>query len=194
MDIKQTERKDKIITFFSEVNSSSVENAIKEITKINCADQDYTERCLQWARDNHMPETPVKLTPINFILSTYGGSCYDGLALYDAIEASTTPIEITCTGKIMSMGIIVALSAKVRKAHRNTTFMIHQASGQTWGTVKDMEESMEEKRRINDMIFSIIREKTNISEEKLTEVTNYKRDWFITAEDALSLGIITEII
>lgn len=194
MDIKQTERKDKIITFFSEVNSSSVENAIKEITKINCADQDYTERCLQWARDNHMPETPVTLTPINFILSTYGGSCYDGLALYDAIEASTTPIEITCTGKIMSMGIIAALSAKVRKAHRNTTFMIHQASGQTWGTVKDMEESMEEKRRINDMIFSIIREKTNISEEKLTEVTNYKRDWFITAEEALSLGIITEII
>lgn len=194
MDIKQTERKDKIITFFSEVNSNSVESAIKEITKINCADHDYTQQCLKWARENHMPETPATLTPISFILSTYGGSCYDGLALYDAIEASTTPIEITCTGKIMSMGIIIALAAKVRKAHRNTTFMIHQASGQTWGTVKNMEESMEEKRRVNDMIFSIIREKTNISEEKLTEVANYKRDWFITAEEALSLGIITEII
>lgn len=194
MDIKQTDRKDKIITFFSEVNSSSVENAIKEITKINCADQDYTEQCNKWARDNHMPETPVTLTPINIILSTYGGSCYDGLALYDAIEASTTPVEMTCTGKIMSMGIIIALAAKVRKAHRNTTFMIHQASGQTWGTVKDMEDSVEEKRRINDMIFSIIREKTNISEEKLNDVMNYKRDWFITAEEALELGIITEIV
>lgn len=194
MDIKQTERKDKIITFFSEVNSSSVENAIKEIKKINCADQDYTERCSQWARDNNMPETPVTLTPINFILSTYGGACYDGLALYDVIESSTTPVEITCTGKIMSMGIIIALAAKVRKAHRNTTFMIHQASGQTWGTVKDMEDSMEEKRRINDMIFNIIRMKTKISEEKLNDVMNYKRDWFITAEEALELGIITEIV
>lgn len=194
MDIKQTDRKDKIITFFSEVNSSSVENAIKDITKINCADMDYTEQCLQWARDNHMPETPVTLTPISFVLSTYGGSCYDGLALYDSLESSTTPVEITCTGKVMSMGIIIALAAKTRKAHRNTTFMIHQASGHMWGTLKDMEGSVEETRRINERIFNIIREKTNISDEKIAEVMNYKRDWFITAEEALSLGIITEII
>lgn len=194
MDIKQTDRKDKIITFFDEVKSNTVESAIKDLMRINCDDMDYTQKCLQWARDNNMPQTPVTLTPINFVLSTFGGSCYDGLALYDAIEASTTPVELTCTGKIMSMGIIIALAAKVRKAQKNTTFMIHQASGQTWGTITDMEESMEEKRRVNDMIFSIIRQKTRIPEEKLNEVLNYKRDWFITAEEALELGIITEII
>lgn len=194
MDIRQTDRKDKIITFFEEVKSSTVETVIKEIMKINYDDQDYTEKCQQWARDNNMPQTPVTLTPINLILSTYGGSIYDGLALYDAIESSTTPVEITCTGKIMSMGIIIALAGKVRKAHKNTTFMIHQASGQTWGTITDMEESMEEKRRVNETIFNIIKQKTRIPEEKLDEVMNYKRDWFITAEEALELGIITEII
>ena len=72
--------------------------------------------------------------------------------------------------------------------------MIHQASGQTWGTITDMEESMEEKRRVNEAIFNIIKQKTQIPEEKLDEVMNYKRDWFITAEEALELGIITEII
>lgn len=194
MEIKQTERKDKVITFFDEVKSSTVGTAIKDITKINSDDMTYREKCREWARQNNMPETDVTLYPISFILSTYGGSCYDGLALYDAIEASATPVEITCTGKIMSMGIVIALAAKVRKAHRNTTFMIHQANGQTFGTIKDMEESVDEKRRVNDMIFRIIKEKTNISEEKLTEVMNFKRDWFITAEEALSLGIITEII
>lgn len=194
MDIRQTDRKDKIITFFEEVKSSTVEAVIKEIMKINYDDQDYTEKCQQWARDNNMPQTLVTLTPINLILSTYGGSIYDGLALYDAIESSTTPVEITCTGKIMSMGIIIALAGKVRKAHKNTTFMIHQASGQTWGTITDMEESMEEKRRVNETIFNIIKQKTRIPEEKLDEVMNYKRDWFITAEEALELGIITEII
>ena len=29
----------------------------------------------------------------------------------------------------MSMGIVVALGSKVRKAYRNTTFMIHQVQG-----------------------------------------------------------------
>ena len=35
----------------------------------------------------------------------------DGMSLYDVIESSNTPIEVICTGKIMSMGVIVALGA-----------------------------------------------------------------------------------
>lgn len=63
MDIKQTDRKDKIITFFDEVKSSTVQSAIKDLMRINCDDMDYTQKCLQWARDNNMPQTPVTLTP-----------------------------------------------------------------------------------------------------------------------------------
>ena len=66
---------------------------------------------------------------LTFFLSTYGGACYDGMALHDVIESSRTPVEVICAGKIMSMGVIVALGATVRKAYRNTTFMIHQVSG-----------------------------------------------------------------
>ena len=194
MEIKQLEPKEKVVTFFGEIKSSSVESAIKEIVKINLTDQVYIQQCTQWAVDNNLSPMPVTLSPIQFYLSTYGGGCYDGLALYDVIETSDTPIEVVCTGKIMSMGIIVALGAKVRKGYRNTTFMIHQVSGFSFGTLKDMEETVAEVSRVNNMLFQVIKAKTKITEEQLNDVIRNKKDWFISAEEALELGILTEII
>ena len=194
MEIKQLEPKEKVVTFFGEIKGATVESAVKEIVKINLADRAYAQQCAQWAADNKLPPMPVALSPIEFYLSTNGGGCYDGLALHDVIEASSTPVEVVCTGKIMSMGIIVALGAKVRKGYRNTTFMIHQVSGLSIGTLRDMEDSVAEAGRINEIIFSVIKSKTKISEDQLKDVLEKKRDWFITADEALDLGILTEIL
>lgn len=194
MEIKQLEPKEKVITFFGEIKGSSVEPAIKEIVKINLTDRAYAQQCSKWALDNNLSPMTVALTPIELYLSTNGGSCYDGLALYDVIEASQTPVEVYCAGKIMSMGIIVSLGAKVRKGYRNTTFMVHQVSGIAFGTLRDIEETYAEASRINDMLFNIIKSKTRVTEERLNQVILQKQDWFITAEEALELGILTEII
>ena len=194
MDIKQLEPKEKVLTFFGELKSASVDSAIKEIIKINLSDQEYLKQCRHWAIDNGLNPSPAKLTPIEFFLSTYGGTCYDGLALHDVLESSNTPVEVICTGKIMSMGVIVALGAKVRKAYRNTTFMIHQVSGLSFGTLREMEDTVAEASRINDVLFNIIKSKTKVTEDQLNEVLQKKKDWFITAEDALNLGILTELV
>ena len=194
MEIKQVEPKEKIITFFGEIKSSTVEAAIKDIAKINASDLDYTEKCRQWATENRQEPAPVVLSPIRFYISTGGGTCYDGMALHDLIEASQTPVEVICTGKIMSMGIIVALGAKVRKAYRNTTFMIHQVQGISIGSLREMEDTVAEVSRINDMLFRIIKEKTNITDIQLNDVIQNRKDWFLTADEALELGIVTELI
>lgn len=194
MDINQLEPKDKVLTFFGEFKSATVESAIKEIVKINISDQDYLKKCRQWAIENGQDTSPAKLTPIEFFLSTYGGACYDGMALHDVIESSKTPVEVICTGKIMSMGVIVALGASVRKAYRNTTFMIHQVSGLSLGTLREMEDTVAEASRINDILFNIIKSKTKVTEEQLNEVLQKKKDWFLTAEEALALGILTDLL
>ena len=194
MEIKQLEPKDKVLTFFGEIKSTTVETTIKEIVKINISDQDYLEKCRQWAIENNQDPSPAKLTPIKFFLSTCGGTCYDGMALHDVIESSSTPIEVICAGKIMSMGVIVALGAKVRKAYRNTTFMIHQVKGLSIGSLREMEDTVAEASRINEMLFNIIKTQSKVTEGQLLEILQCKKDWFITAEEALKLGILTEII
>lgn len=127
-----------------------------EIVKITISDQEYQKKCRQWAVENGQDSSPAKLNPIEFFLCTYGGACYDGMALYDVIESSKTPVEVICAGKIMSMGVIITLGAKVRTAYRNTTFMIHQVSGLSFGTLRDMEDSIAETSRINEILFSMI--------------------------------------
>lgn len=194
MDIKPTDKKDKLIIFFDEIKSGSVESAVKDLCKINIDDRKYVQKNREWAEKNGLTIESVRLDPIQFHFSTSGGSCYDGLSLYDAIQSSFVPVEITCYGRIMSMGIVVLLASNVRKAHKNTTFLIHQAMGLALGSLSEMKASVEEVSRINDILFDIITSRTKVTKERLNEVLEYKQNWIFTAQEALELGIITEII
>ena len=194
MDIKPTDKKDKIIIFFDDIKQSTVESAVKDICKINTDDAEYVKKNHEWAEKNGLTIETVRLDPIQFHFSTSGGSCYDGLSLYDAIESSQTPVEITCYGRVMSMGIVVLLASNVRRAHKNTTFLIHQAMGLALGSLSEMKASVEEVSRVNNIIFGIIASKTKVTQERLKEVLDYKQDWIFTAQEALELGIVTEII
>ncbi len=194
MEIKKQDIKDKMVFLFGSIDSSTVESTVKEIAKISITDDIYRHDVSQWASENGLKVNNLQLDPIQLHLCTSGGSCYTGLALYDAIASAHTPVEIICQGKVMSMGVIVTLAANVRKAYANTTFMIHQASGLLFGNVQELEESLEEIHRINDILFKIITDKTKITQDTLNELIQHKRDWFLTAQEALELGLITEII
>lgn len=194
MDIKQKTRKEKTISLFDRIDARTSESTVKKIMEINDDDRQYSDDLEKMAREYNITIGSASHLPITLLLSTPGGSCYDGMAIYDAVTSSETPVEVVCSGKIMSMGVIVALAASVRKAYRNTTFMIHQVSGMVLGCLHDMEESIDETRRINELLFSIIESKTNITRDMLNDIAEKKKDWYMTAEEALKLGIITEII
>ena len=196
MEIKEIEIKDRTITIFNDVEEGTMATAIEKIFQINQEDE-------AWKRNlcSVMDMSGIKFDPtaidmphIQMLLSTYGGCVYDGLSLYDAIKNSKTEVDITCFGKIMSMGIVLLLSAKTRKAYRNTTFMIHEGSSGAIGKVSDMEDSIDESKRLNDIYFGIIESETKIPKAKLDEIRKRRKDWYFTAEEALEYGLITEII
>jgi ATP-dependent Clp protease protease subunit len=196
MEIKEIEIKDRTITIFNDVEEGTMATAIEKIFQINQEDE-------AWKRNlcSVMDMSGIKFDPtsidmphIQILLSTYGGCVYDGLSLYDAIKNSKTEVDITCFGKIMSMGIVLLLAAKTRKAYRNTTFMIHEGSAGAIGKVSDMEDSIDESKRLNDIYFGIIESETKIPKAKLDEIRKRRKDWYFTAEEALEYGLITEII
>ena len=198
MEIKEIDFKERTITIFNDVEEGTMATAIEKIFQINREDEEWIKNV-----QNVMTASGAKFNPskidiemphIQILLSTYGGCVYDGLSLYDAVKNSNTEVDITCFGKIMSMGIIILLSSKTRKAYRNTTFMIHEGSSGFIGKVADMEESVEESKRLREVIFDIIEKETKIPKAKLDEVRKSRMDWFLTAEEALEYGLITEII
>ena len=196
MEIKEIEIKDRTITIFNEVDESTMSSAVEKIVQINQEDDAWIRNVYSAmeASGAKFSPTTIEMPHIQILLSTYGGNVYDGLSLYDAIKNSKTDVDITCFGKIMSMGIVILLSAKTRKAYRNTTFMIHELTSGVIGKLADMEESIDEAKRINRVIFDIIEKETKITHTWLKEIYNKKKDWFFTAEEALEIGLITEII
>ena len=196
MEIKEIEVKDRTITIFNDVEEGSMATAIEKIFQINQEDKAW-KRNLCSVMDMSgikFDPTAIEMPHIQVLLSTYGGCVYDGLSLYDAIKNSKTEVDITCFGKIMSMGIVLLLAAKTRKAYRNTTFMIHEGSSGAIGKVSDMEDSIDESKRLNDIYFDIIESETKIPKAKLDEIRKRRKDWYFTAEEALEYGLITEII
>jgi ATP-dependent Clp protease protease subunit len=196
MEIKEIELKDRTITIFNDVDESTMSSAVEKIVQINQEDDAWIRNVYSSmeASGAKFSPTTIEMPHIQILLSTYGGNVYDGLSLYDAIKNSKTDVDITCFGKIMSMGIVILLSAKTRKAYRNTTFMIHELTSGVIGKLADMEESIDEAKRINRVLFDIIEKETKITHSWLKEIYNKKKDWFFTAEEALEIGLITEII
>lgn len=196
MEIKEIELKDRTITIFNDVEESTISSAVEKIIHINQEDDAWIRNVYSAmeASGAKFNPTAIEMPHIQVLLSTYGGCVYDGLSLYDAIKNSKTEVDITCFGKIMSMGIIVLLAAKTRKAYRNTRFMIHEMSSCVFGKLADMEETFDESKQLNKILFDIIEKETNINKSKLKEIYDHKTDWYFSADEALELGIITEII
>lgn len=135
---------------------------------------------------------------VNIYLSTFGGYIYDMLAIYDEIKALTKEYEVNifCVGKIMSAGTIIMLATDLehRFAYQNTTFMYHTLSSYHAGKIKELEENVEESKRLHKVMWNILKENTSIPDDKLDEIYKCKKDWYITAQQAKKFKIISEIV
>ena len=198
MEIKEIETKDRIITLFNDVDESTISSSIEKIFQINQEDEAWIKNV-----QNVMTASDAKFNPskidiemphIQVLLSTYGGSVYDGLALYDAIKASKTKVDVIISGKSMSMGTIIMLGSETRKAYRNTTFMIHEMTSGYLGKLADLETDLDESKRLQKILWDIITSETKITQKQLDDIYEKKKDWYLSAEEALELGLITEII
>ena len=198
MEIKEIDLKERTITIFNDVEEGTMLTAIEKIFQINQEDKEWIKNVRNVMAVSGAKFNPsnidIEMPHIQILLSTYGGTAYDGISLYDAIKNSKTEVDITCFGKIMSMGIVLLLASKTRRAYRNTTFMIHEGSSGAIGKISDMEDSVDEAKRLNDIYFDIIESEAKIPKAKLDEIRKTRKDWYFTAEEALKYGLITEII
>lgn len=198
MEIKEIDLKERTITIFNDVEEDTMSTAIEKIFQINQEDKEWIKNVRNVMAVSGAKFNPsnidIEMPHIQILLSTYGGTAYDGISLYDAIKNSKTEVDITCFGKIMSMGIVLLLASKTRRAYRNTTFMIHEGSSGAIGKISDMEDSVDEAKRLNDIYFDIIESEAKIPKAKLDEIRKARKDWYFTAEEALKYGLITEII
>ena len=179
--------KDRFLYLPEQVNQESMNKLTKNIVDIN-ADDAHLKKLYAVHGLDYTPQ------PIKIYIDSYGGAVYQCFGLLGVIEKSETPIHTIVTGAAMSCGFLILISGHKRFGYKLSTPLYHQVSTGFYGKIKDMEERLQETKRLQKLIEDITLERTSISKKKLADVLKNKVDWYMSAEEAVKLGVINEII
>ena len=135
-------------------------------------------------------------SPINLVISTYGGSVHEMFSLYDTIKFLNCPVHTVGLGKIMSAGVLLLASGEKGKRliGPSARVMIHSMSSVSWGNVFDMENELQETKYLQRFMTDALLEETKITKEQLMKLFKSKTDTYFSALEAVKLGIVDKIM
>ena len=137
-------------------------------------------------------ENPEK--DISIYINSPGGVITSGLAIYDTMQFIAPEVSTLCIGQAASMGsLLLAGGAEGKRfALTNSRIMIHQPLGGFQGQASDFEIHAKEMLLVKTKVNEILAKHTGKSLKKVEQDTD--RDNFLNAKEAVSYGIIDEIL
>jgi ATP-dependent Clp endopeptidase proteolytic subunit ClpP len=136
--------------------------------------------------------------PIEFYLSTYGGSADDMFALYDIMRTIRQESEIHTLGlgKVMSAGVLLLAAGTkgMRRIAKNCRIMIHSVAAGNHGNLQDLTNELEAISDLQKMYTNCLVSETNMTESDIKEMLNRNVNVYLSAEEAVKLGIADIIV
>jgi ATP-dependent Clp protease protease subunit len=131
---------------------------------------------------------------IQLYINSPGGSVYAGLGIYDTMHYITPDVATICTGTALSMSAVLlcAGAAGKRAALQHARVMIHQPSGGIQGNASDIEITVNEIKKLQQELYSIIAKHSGQPYEKVFEASD--RDYWMKSHEAKAFGMIDEIL
>lgn len=179
----QPKRQKREFILNKDVKADTVESIIMSIVEINRLDDDAVAKNPSYERQ-----------PIKLIVNTYGGSVYDGFALVAIIDTSITPVHTYLYGKAMSMGFIIFASGHKRFAHPLATLMYHEISNGTHDCLTGIKQTVEQSQALQDAYDEYIFKVSDIPVKKIQESKDFKKDWYMFAQEAQHYGLVDVIL
>lgn len=137
-------------------------------------------------------EDPEK--DIHLYINSPGGSVTAGLAIYDTMQYIKSPVSTICLGMAASMAaVLLAGGTKGKRiALPNAEVMIHQPMGGARGQASDIEIHARNILRTRDQLNQLLASHTGQDIKQIAIDTD--RDNFMTANEALTYGLIDKVI
>jgi hypothetical protein len=131
---------------------------------------------------------------IHLYINSPGGVVTAGLAIYDTMQYIRPDVSTICIGSCASMAaVLLTAGAKGKRyALPHSSIMIHQPLGGAQGQATDIEIHAKEIIRLRTELNEIIANHSGQSLKKIMKDT--ERDNFMTADMALSYGLIDRIL
>ncbi|KAI9737696.1 MAG: hypothetical protein M1818_005700 [Claussenomyces sp. TS43310] len=133
---------------------------------------------------------------ITLYINSPGGSVTAGLAIYDTMTYIKSRVSTVCVGQAASMGSLLLCGGEAGKRYclPHSSVMIHQPSGGYRGQASDIAihaaEILRVRRILNEIYMKHLTKAHTLDDiERMME-----RDKFLSAQEALDMGIVDEIL
>ena len=169
-----------VIKIFGEITDEMAEMAISSLLYLN-----------EIFKEENIPREHRE---INMWINSLGGSVSAGLAIYDTMNIVESDIRTTCVGTAASMGAFLLSSGTrgKREALPHSKVLIHQPLGGTQGQASDILLYAEDIRQTRETLNTILAGNTDKPLEQIR--TDTDRDYRMTAEEAMSYGLIDSVV
>lgn len=175
------------IFFYGDVDQLSIGELTKAIIDIESHDS-------RLAYTSKMYGFIYEPQPMRIFINSFGGDAYACLGLISIMKNCTTPIHTYVTGCAMSAGFIIAVNGHERYCYENSTYMFHQMSYGSGGTLESHEDDIRESRRLQQVLDENVSTVTGLSNKKLQKLYKRKKDQYLPAAKVLKYGCVDAIL
>lgn len=140
--------------------------------------------------DNIVTATQFNIEPIPIYLhiNSNGGSVFAAFTAIDNIMNCKVPVYTIIEGASASAATIMSVVGKKRYIRPNSYMLIHELRSGCWGRMSEMEDEMENNKKLMKRIKKIYKEHTTIPHEEMKEIL--KHDMWWDSEKCLEMGLV----
>lgn len=130
---------------------------------------------------------------IDVRINSVGGDVYSGIAIYNALKGSRADIHIYIDGVAASMAAVLALCGKPVSMSKYARLMLHSVSGGCYGNKSELLRCVDEIQALEDSLADMLAVRLKTGKEQIKSIYFDDNDHWLTAGEALSLGLVDSI-
>jgi ATP-dependent protease ClpP protease subunit len=130
---------------------------------------------------------------INVRINSIGGDVFEGLTIYNLLNAHDARITVDIDGAALSIASVIAMAGDIINIAENAQLMIHDPWSITGGTAEDLRSTADVLDNIRDSLLGVYDARTGgrITREDISAYMNQEK-WF-TATEARDAGFVDNI-
>ena len=151
--------------------------------------EDTCKPVIEWILKNELLDDPW--SEMKLFINSPGGNLSDAFALIDVMRGATTKISTIGIGEVSSAGLLIFMSGSKgsRLLTPNTSILSHQFSWGAWGKEHELFAAQKGYDLASEMMINHYKKCTGLSIKKIREYLLPPEDRWLSAKEALELGI-----
>lgn len=133
----------------------------------------------------------ISAKSIKLSISSYGGSVFDALAMYNALRQHDADIEVVVMGVAASAASLVAMAGDKIVMPENAFMMVHNPLNFAYGNAEDLREMADVLDKIGASLIATYVARTGLPEEEVKALLD--AETWLNAEEAVAKGFADEL-